>query len=130
MAARDYAPVAVRLGVSIVFLLLGIDQFVHTTAWTGYLPQWFIDFLPAWQTPEKFMIVNAMFDCLLGLLLLIGVFTRIVAVIAVLHLTGVIITIGYTDIAIRDIGILLGALAVALYGSDRWCLERMLTRTA
>ena len=124
MAARDYAPLIVRLGAGIVFLLIGIDQMIHTSAWVGYLPNWFTNFLPSWQTPEGFMYVNGIFDSSLGLLLLLGVFTRFIAVLATLHLTGVVITLGYNEVAIRDIGILLSALAVALFGSDRWCLER------
>lgn len=124
MTARDYAPIAVRFGVGLVFLLLGIDQFIHTAEWTGYLPEWFINLLPAWHTPEQFMIINGILDCTIGLLILIGIYTRIVAMFAVLHLFGVIISLGYNDVAIRDIGIMFATLAIALYGMDRWCLER------
>ena len=128
MAARDYAPMIVRLSVGIVFLLLGVDQVIHTDVWTGYLPEWFINLLPAWQTPESFMYANGVFDSIIGLLLLLGVFTRLIAVLATVHLTGVVIALGYNEIAIRDIGILLSALAVAFFGSDRWCLERQWQR--
>ena len=115
----------VRYGIGIVFLLLGIDQFVHPSTWIGYLPMHGMMGFLTEQGSEtyRFILINSLFDMLLGMLLLMGIFTRIVASLAVIHLGGIIIISGYSDIVIRDFGLLLAALAIALRGADEWCLE-------
>lgn len=123
ISTREYAPLFVRLGVGFVFLLLGIQQFLFTEQWTTWLPHWLTQALPDAAPAMHVILVNASIDVLLGLALLLGIFTRIVAILMVIHLVGVLLTLGYNDIAIRDLGILLAAIAVAIHGADRWCLE-------
>lgn len=127
--AREYAPLFVRLGVGFVFLLLGIQQFLFAEQWSSWLPEWLIQALPNAALTTRVILVNASIDVLLGLALLLGIFTRIVAILMIIHLVGVLLTLGYNDIAIRDLGILLAAIAVAIYGADRWCLETCWRRT-
>ncbi|HLC53423.1 MAG TPA: DoxX family membrane protein [Candidatus Nanoarchaeia archaeon] len=122
--ARQYSPIVVRYAVGIVFLLLGIDQIIDPAGWTGYLPLDIVSALPFHLTATQFMFYNGLFDTLIGLLLLAGIFVRIVSAVAVLHLLGVIVTLGYNDLAIRDIGLLLASFSVFLHGPDRWCLKK------
>lgn len=121
--AREYAPLFVRLGVGFVFLLLGIQQFLFTEQWTSWLPEWLVKALPDSALAVRVILINAAIDSVLGLALLLGIFTRIVAILMIIHLVGVLLALGYNDIAIRDLGILLAAIAVAIHGPDRWCLE-------
>lgn len=120
---KDYAPVFVRLGVGVVFFLFGIDQLIRPEAWFAWLPSWV-----TWVGPEKFFLMNGIFDLVVGILLLVGLLTRIAAFFAVLHLIGVILVLGYNDVAIRDFGLLLGALSVFLYGADKLCLDKKIWR--
>ena len=43
-----------------------------------------------------------------------------------LHVLGIAATIGFNDIGVRDFGLSIAALSIALHGSDRYCLENKL----
>ena len=123
-SAQEYASFFVRLGVGFVFFLLRIQQLLHAALWATWLPEWFTNYFPDAESIVHFMFVNGLIDVVLGAVLLLGFYTRIAASLMVLHLMGVLLTLGYTEIAIRDLSILLSALAVALAGPDHWCLEK------
>ncbi len=118
---KEYAPVIVRYGVGIVFFLLGLDQMLTPEKWLAWLPP-FVSNLPL--TGATFFFMTGIFNTIVGILLLLGIFTRIAAIFASLHLIGVLFSIGYNDIAVRDIGLLLAAFSVFLHGTDKLCLER------
>ncbi len=117
---ESFAPTLLRVGIGITFLLIGIDQFLHPQRWYGYLAPWAETLLAV--TPEKFFFYNAVFDAALGVLLIVGIFTRLFALVAALHLVGVLANIGYSEIAARDIGLLFAALALACYKKTRYVL--------
>ena len=60
---------------------------------------------------------NGIVDATIGLLLLVGFYTRIAAFIAALHLLGIAISLGYNDIAIRDIGLAIMAASLVFSGA-------------
>ena|SRR3989338_231714 len=106
-----YSSLILRLGLGAVFLLFGIDQWVHTEFWAGYISPWIHGFLPV--PPLEFMKANAVVDFTIGVFLLLGLFTRIISAVAALHLLGVMVAVGYNDVGIRDFGLF--AMAVALF---------------
>ena len=116
---NHYAPLVMRLALSFVFLWFGISQLINQEYFMGYLP----GFLPNTANPTLFIILNGAAETILGALLAIGLFTRIVAAILALHLLGIIISLGYNDIAIRDAGLMLVTVAQCIGGADRWCLD-------
>ncbi|MBI2451892.1 DoxX family membrane protein [Candidatus Pacearchaeota archaeon] len=118
--AERYAPAVVRYGVGIVFFLLGVSQITGPEGWIAWFPSWITSF--GFSIPT-FIFLNGIFDSLVGLLLIIGLLTRIISLLAVLHLVGVISVLGYNDIAIRDFGLLLAALSVFLHDPDKLCLD-------
>lgn len=124
MSLHKYAPLLTRYAVSLVFLLIGLDQLIKPELWASYFPQT----LPFGITVAQAVMANGIGDVLIGLVLAIGLFTRIVASLAVLHLIGVMLFLGYNDITIRDAGITLAALSTAFYGSDAWSLDAKLKR--
>ncbi len=115
---KDYAPVFVRWGAGIVFFLFGISQLINPENWLAWFPT--LNFIE----PLTLIFVNGIVDLIIGFLLLIGLLTRIIAFLAVLHLVGVIFTLGYNDIAIRDFGLLLASLSVLFHGPDKLCLDK------
>ncbi len=119
---ESFAPTILRIGLGLTFLLIGIDQILHLQNWIGYLAPWAQNILAT--TPEQFFFYNAIFDITLGGLLLLGILTRLLAVVAFLHLIGVIANIGYNEIAIRDLGLLFAALALACYRKTQYVLIR------
>jgi len=113
----SYAPIAVRGGIGFVFLLIGIDIWLHIDYWVTWLPAFqFIE-------PATLMMFTGVFDIAIGILLLLGLFTRWVALFASLHLIGVMISLGYNDIMVRDLGLFLGSVAIWLHGPDKLCLD-------
>ena len=117
---RLYAPVIVRIGMSLVFLWFGFNQLVDSQSWLGWLPDWAYA-LPL--GPLTLIFLNGLFEVILGGLLLAGLFTRIVAILLSLHLIGIAIAVGYNDVAIRDAGLSLATFSVFLQGPDMLCLD-------
>ena len=65
-------------------------------------------------------------EIIIGTLLLIGLFTRIISGIAAFYMSGVMAAVGYNDIAVRDVGIMLATVSLFLSGGEKWCLDLQL----
>jgi len=118
---KRFSPVLVRTGLGLVLLWFGISQIVT--------PEMFLGYLPAYVTGFGFdaglmILLNGVLDALLGVLLLVGLFTRITAFVVLLHLVHIVFALGYNDIAVRDVGLSFMALAVLVYGPDMWSVDR------
>ena len=120
MRYKEYCPVLVRIGLSIVFLWFGINQLLFTENFSGYVPE----FMKGFFEPSFIIISNGIFETIFGVLLLMGIFTRFVAFLLGLHLVGIIIGLGYNEIAVRDFGLMLAIFSVALNGPDKLCLYK------
>ena len=118
----NYSPNILRIGVSLVFLWFGINQVLDPNYFTSYLP----DFILNFSNPVNFVIFNGIFEVIFGILLLLGLFTRLVSIILTLHLFGVIFSLGYNEISVRDFGLMISSFVVFLNGKDSWCLDRKL----
>ena len=86
----------------------------------GYLPE----FILAASYAKNIVLLNGITELILGALLAIGLYTRAVSAILCIHLFTIIISIGYNDIAVRYVGLMLVAFAIALHGPDQWCWDR------
>ncbi|MBI4155233.1 DoxX family membrane protein [Candidatus Woesearchaeota archaeon] len=107
-----YGPLVLRLGLAIVLLWFGINEVLNPLLMAGYIPNWFTNLSPI--SINSFMILNGSFEILLGILLVLGLFTRIAAILTTLHLLFIIIALGYNEIAIRDFGLFMAALSLSL----------------
>jgi len=105
----------------LVFLWFGLNQLFDAQSWIGFLPGWVFQ-LPI--EPTTFVTINGVVHTVLGLLLLLGLFTRIAAFILGLQLVGIAISLGYNDTGIRDLGLGLITLCIFLRGDDTWSLDR------
>ena len=134
---QKYAPLVLRIGLSLVFLWFGISQLVNPESFLGYVPSWMyphdgtmmhehpfqmLHSLPL--TPHIIIMGNGVFETIFGVLLLLGLFTRIAALLLALHLLGIMAGLGYNDIAVRDFGLIMATVAVFLHGDDEWCLGK------
>ena len=123
MNYKDYAPIVLRISLSLVFLWFGLTSIFNPDVLIGYLPE------IAYSLPislQNIMLLNGIFEIILGTLLIVGLFTRVVAFILFLHTFGIMFSLGYNDVAIRDFGLALATFSVFLYGKDKWCLDRKL----
>jgi uncharacterized membrane protein YphA (DoxX/SURF4 family) len=118
-------PTASRRGAHEAFLLLrtvftiapiafGLDKFLGwLTDWDAYLAPWINDIVPG--TAHEAMLLVGVVEVAAGVL--VGFAPRIGAYVVVLWLAGIIVnlvTMGeFYDVALRDFGLLVGALALA-----------------
>lgn len=101
-----------HLGFTVAPILAGIDKFTNLLVdWTQYLAPFVSGILPA----ETFMMVVGVVEIIAGLVVFFK--PRIGAYIVALWLLGIIGNLllipGYLDVALRDFGLFLGALALA-----------------
>lgn len=117
---KEYSPLVLRIGIGIVFLWFGLTNLFNPESLIGYLPK-FAQSLPI--EPLSILLLTGIFEVVFGLLLLIGLFTRLSSFLLFLHLLIIIIGLGYNDIAVRDFGLALATFAIFLHGPDKWCLD-------
>ena len=117
---KRYSPVVARLGVGIVFFIFGIWQLVQPSNWFGYLPGFALNF---GFSPNTLILINGIFDLIIGLALIRGIFIRVFAALGALHLLFTGITLGFNDVSIRDFGLLIVLVSIILNGPDEFCLK-------
>ena len=121
---KEYSPAFLRIGMGLVFLWFGSNQLINPEDWIGYLPS----FLLGVARPELFMYGNGTLEVVLGVCLVAGLFVRLSAVILALHLIGIISSLGYNAVAVRDFGLMMATIVVALNGSDQFCLSEKMKK--
>jgi uncharacterized membrane protein YphA (DoxX/SURF4 family) len=119
------APVILRYGMTAVHLWFGIAQLIDPASWVGWVPVWMTNIgLPAGTV----VIVNAVFQTVFGVLLGIGLFTRLSAALFTVQMVVITIGVGMNAIGVRDFGLVVGSLSIFLYGPDALCLDTKLGR--
>ena len=118
---KDYSIPIIRISLALVLLWFGIDEIINPENWFGYIPSWLTSILPL--DIGTFIIMNGIFEIIVGFLLLIGLHTRIIAFIAALHLLSITIAVGYNDIAVRDFGLTLMAVSLIFSGAGIFSLD-------
>lgn len=105
---------ALRLGFGVLPILFGLDKFVTvlTDDWTRYFAQPIDDLIPGDAATAMLMV--GVIEVAAGLLVL--VLPRFGAPVVAAWLAGIIVNLlivgGYGDVALRDFGLLLGALVL------------------
>jgi len=117
---KTYAPLVLRIGMAAVFLYFGITQLMRPEAFVGWLPPE-ANLIPLPAT--TLVALNGGFETLFGTLLLLGLFRRISALLLGMHLMMITITIGLTDIGVRDFGLAVAAISIALTETDNLSLD-------
>jgi len=105
----------------LVLLWFGIDEIVNPENWFGYFPQSLITLLPFGL--KTFFIINGSFEIIVGILLFVGFYTRIIAFIAALHLLSITIAVGYNEIGVRDFGLTIMAISLIFSGAGVLSLD-------
>jgi len=101
-----------RVGLAITFLWIGVLIFKNPEAWGGYLQPWATGLLPI--PLAQAMIGTAILDITIGVFLLFDFLPWLVAFIGSIHIIIVLTVSGITDITVRDIGLLVAALALMI----------------
>jgi len=119
---RLYAPSVVRYGMSLVILWFGINQIIHPVEFLAYVPNSIVALTGI--TAMAIVKFNGMFELVFGVLLLIGWQTRWVALLLSLHLFGIMYSVGYNEIGVRDFGLAVATFSIFMYGSDVLCIHQ------
>src|ERR671931_1886432 len=121
-AARDSVSTAahqafwlLRIGFTVAPILFGLDKFFNWSVhWPDYLAGWINNIVPG--SGQEFMYVVGGIEILAGLLVLVA--PRIGAFVVAGWLAGIVVNLltnnapEYYDIALRDFGLMLGALTL------------------
>ena len=108
-----------RIAFTVAPILFGLDKFVEvlTDDWTRYLATEFNDLIPG-SAQDAMYLVGAVEICA-GLVVLVA--PRFGGLLVAGWLAGIIVSLllvgGYADIALRDFGLLLGALTLSRLAS-------------
>ena len=113
-AGADRAYLLLRTVFTIAPILFGLDKFTDLlTDWEGYLAPWINDIVPG--TAHQAMLAVGVIEVVAGIV--VAVAPRWGALLVSAWLGGIIlnlVTMGdYYDVALRDFGLLVGALALA-----------------
>jgi hypothetical protein len=103
-----------RIGFTVAPILFGIDKFANVMVdWTKYLAPWINDIVPG--SASDFMYAVGVIEIIAGLV--VALRPRYGAYLVAAWLGGIIFNLltysGYYDIALRDFGLMLGALTLA-----------------
>jgi uncharacterized membrane protein YphA (DoxX/SURF4 family) len=112
-----------RVGLAITFLWIGVLIFKNPESWGGYLQPWAAGLLPI--PLEQAMIGTAILDIVIGAFLLIDFLPWLAALVGAIHLIIVLAVSGITDITVRDIGLLVAALALIIDSLPQSIINRI-----
>ena len=126
MKFEKYSMFVIRIGLAIVFLLFGIDKFINPELWFGYVPNFILQLTPL--SLNLFIFLLGILEAIIGLFLLLGFLTRITAIIAAILLLGVIFTVGYNEITVRDIGLLAMAISLIITKDNILSLDSLIKK--
>ncbi len=120
----DRAYVLLRTVFVVAPILFGLDKFFNLmTQWEAYLAPWIDNIVPG--TARQAMIIVGVIEIVAGIV--VAVIPRYGALLVAAWLGGIIVnlvTMGeYFDVALRDFGLLVGALALAALAFDRTARE-------
>jgi uncharacterized membrane protein YphA (DoxX/SURF4 family) len=107
-----------RLGFTLAPILFGVDKFANVLVnWEKYLAPWIRDLSPLSATHTMYLV--GVIEIVAGVA--VALKPRYAAYLVAAWLGGIIINLlsfsGYYDVALRDFGLLLGALALARLAS-------------
>ena len=126
---QEYSVAIIRIGLALVLLWFGINQAFDSDSFLGYVPAWAMpDHMHMMHFPQieinTIIIFNGISEIVMGLFLLVGLYARIFAFIAAMHLFIIAVSLGYNDIAVRDFGLALMAVSLVFSGAGSLSLDR------
>lgn len=117
-----YSNLVLRLFLAAVFLWFGIDKFLHPDYWfNAWVPQ---GFSSLWQNtglrPIDIVYILGVFEILVGVSLVANIFVFFFSILSILFLVGNIIFNGFSEIIVRDVGLIGGLLSLILWPRQRF----------
>ena len=110
-----------RISFALVFLWFGIDKFIHPDYWiNAWVPLWFLAILDRVNLEAvKFIYLNGIFEVVVGLGLVFNIFVKGFAFLAVLFLLAVMLSVGFNEVIVRDVGLIGIGLALLFWNGRK-----------
>ena len=123
----DLSSFILRIGLAIIFLYFGLDKFINLEANINVIKTF--SFIPI--NIKVFTISYGLVEILIASFLILGLFTKIIAIIASLMILTIFLAFWFllNDLIIRDIGLLTAAISLAITGSDFLSIDRIIKNT-
>ena len=123
MNRKDISFLILRAGLSFIFLYFGIlalkDPSGQGAIWIT--PKIFA-MIEQFSSVTLFMTALGFVQVAVAVFTILGVYLRYTSGVAVLLLAGIIVNLGFNDIALRDFAILTGHLFLVVNGGGRYVL--------
>ena len=107
-----------RVGLAVTFLWIGVLIFKDPESWGGFLQPWAAGLLPI--PIKEAMIGTAILDIGIGVFLILDFLPWLAAFAGAVHLVIVLVVSGVNGITVRDIGLLVAALAIMIDSLPPW----------
>ncbi len=104
------SPIILRVFLGIVFIYFGWTSITTPDMWSGYVPEW-TNFLAQAETLVR---MHGVVEIGLGLLLVMGIQTRVVALILFFDLVHIITLLEFGSVWMRDLGLAGSLLSLGL----------------
>lgn len=115
-----YSSFILRIGLGLIFLYFSIQQMMNPEAWASFVPQWIEENI---VSANKAVIFNSIFELCFGILLILGLYTRVTALLLGIHLLVISFSIGFNPVGVRDFGLAIASLSLALREKDKYSLD-------
>ena len=137
-----------RVSLGLVFLVFGVDKFIRPEYWIGWVPEWMINMISF--NINYFMYFQGVVETVLGIFLIIGLFTRISSFLSggillliiinfvfnptsinhftQLHIDKHIFPLLLNEIMLRDLGLLAIAASLFLLGGGKGSVDNYINK--
>lgn len=100
-----------RLALAFVFIAFGIWKFIDPGYWFAWIPRYALPYLPVTKTVAMYLLGAV--ETVIGAAVLFDFRTRAAAAIAAVMLAAIIMSFGWSEMMVRDVGVFLIALGLA-----------------
>lgn len=108
-----YSGFILRVGISFVFIWFGLDSIIATEKWISLVPEW----AKMFGSPEVLVLAHGIVEFVFGIFLAFNLWRRISASILFLSLFNTLFLVS-GPILVRDIGLAVATLSIALYKEE------------
>lgn len=108
----SYAPTVLRIGMAAVFLYFGISQVSAPENWVSWLPDFVVNMSPV--SDVTIIYLNGIFEIIMGTLLALNFYRRVVATVLGLHLLHISLLMNFGPLMVRDLGLTVATLYLAM----------------
>lgn len=116
-----YSNLILRLSLAVVFFWFGIDKFFHPDYWVNaWVPQSVSLFVENFKIrPIDIIYISGVFEVLVGTSLATNIFIFFFSSLAVLFMGSIMIFNGFSEVLIRDIGLMGAFLSLVFWPRSR-----------